>query len=314
MSARCLACHGSGADPDGFHRDCARKLFPGGDVPTLDLDREHLESMAVRQVRARVAVPGVQPKLSLGLVGQAGGSRLTIVGLDGRYILKPPHPDFPGICRLEDVTMHVARRFGLETVPHTLLPMTSGEQAFLALRVDREADGRPLRMEDACQLSGQLTEHKYRGSLLKAARSLLAWSSFPLDDALRFWELAVFCFLTGNADMHLKNFSLLTASDGMTRLAPAYDLVPTALLMPDDREETALTINGRKAKLTRNDFVLFGQRLGLQERQLTNAFQRFVRGLEHVPGDLASSFLTGEERTAFSGLITDRARRLGLVA
>jgi serine/threonine-protein kinase HipA len=313
MSARCLACYAYGADPDGFHRACARKLFPGGNVPTLDLDQGSLESMAARLVRARVALPGVQPKLSLGVVGHAGGERLTIVGLDGRYILKPPHPDFPGICELEDATMHLARTFGISTVPHTLLSMTSGERAYLAVRVDRDEGGMPLRMEDACQLSGQLTEHKYRGSLLKAARSLLAWSSYPQDDALRFWELAVFCFLSGNADMHLKNFSLLTASDGLTRLAPAYDLVPTALLMPDDREEAALTVNGRKAKLTRNDFVLFGQRLGLQERQLTNAFMRFVRGLEEVPSVLESSFLSMEERTAFSGLITERARRLDLV-
>lgn len=309
---RCLTCYGDAPDGKGYHEACLKSLFPNGEVPVLDFGTAELEALALELVQSQATITGVQRKLSLGWVGERGSPSLTIVGLDGPFILKPPHPDYPGICLLEDATMHMAGAFGLETVPHTLIPLASGELAYLAVRIDRTSSGERMRMEDACQLSGRLTEHKYRGSLLKAGRALLSWSSFPQDDAIRFWELAIFCFLTGNADMHLKNFSLLTAQDGMTRLAPAYDLVPTALLMPEDNEESALTIHGKKARLRREDFSVLGSALLLTPKQMDNAWERMQEGLGQARSVLERSFIPNDQKAAYQELLASRSDRLGM--
>ena len=94
-------------------------------------------------------------------------------------------------------------------------------------------------IEDFCQLSQRLTEDKYKGSMEQAGKSIHLYSSNPLLDALTFFEVALFSFLTGTADMHLKNFSLLDYRTVMTGLSPAYDMLSTRLVIPekDDNPE-----------------------------------------------------------------------------
>ncbi len=104
-------------------------------------------------------------------------------------------------------------------------------------------------MEDMCQLSERLTEYKYKGSAYeKIAKIIMQYSSVPELDVINFWEQVVFSWLTGNADMHLKNFSLYSQRKGYYSLTPGYDMISTALLMPEDTEKLALTLYGKKTQ------------------------------------------------------------------
>ena len=309
---RCLiCCEPLGASEERCHPKCAQRLFGVRSTPRLAFTWEDLNALAENAVRRSIAVPGVQPKLSLHLErGEgAGPDRFTLVGLEGELILKPPSREYPEMPELEHATMLLAARAGIETAVCGLVPLAGGERAYVTRRMDRR-NGRPLHMEDMCQLTDRMTEEKYRGSAERVGKAILAFSSNPGFDAIRFFEVVLLCHLTGNADMHLKNFSLLYEPDGVIRLSPAYDLLPTRLLLPADREESALTVNGKKSRLQRGDFDVLAATLGLTDRQIANAHTRLQRGLTAAMEVISNAFLSPEKQEAFRGLITDRAAGL----
>ena len=126
-----------------------------------------------------------------------------------------------------------------------------------------------------------------------------------------FYLRLVVCFVTGNSDMHLKNFSLLREDDGSWRLADAYDLLPVRLLMPDDTEEMALTLNGRKARIDGDDFRAFAKTIGLSERQAVHAFSRIADTLmSNLDNVLVESPLTDEFATRFKHLVCSNLNRI----
>jgi serine/threonine-protein kinase HipA len=213
--------------------------------------------------------------------------------------------------------MHMAEIFRMPTVPHSLILMENGKgkPAYITRRIDRsQKESRSLHMEDFCQLSGKLTEDKYRGSLENCVKIIKRYSSNTLLDVIGFFEITLFSFLTGNGDMHLKNFSLLYNEDGTISLAPAYDLLSTRLLIPEklDSEEFALTMNGKKKKFTRNDFLKFGAGSGLSPRQIENCFKKFSASLGKAFDFIRASFLPGEIQDHYCDLVESRAERLGL--
>jgi len=269
--------------------------------------------MARETVREHITVPGVQPKLSVHLErgGSGRGARFTLVGLDGGYILKPPVERYPEMPELEHLTMCMARCFGIKTAECGLIPLEDGQLSLITRRMDREGAFK-LHMEDMCQLTDRLTEQKYRASMEQVGKAVLKYCTDPVYDALRLFEITVFCFLTGNADMHLKNFSLLYRPGGEIALSPAYDLLPTVLLLPEDREETALTVDGRKRRLERRDFVKFGHSLRLTERQIENALARARKSLPDVLDTLQEGLCTPDAKQRFKALIEERGSRVGL--
>jgi serine/threonine-protein kinase HipA len=188
------------------------------------------------------------------------------------------------------------------------MPLKSGEMAYLSRRVDRDAEGK-LHMEDMAQLTGKMTEQKYRGSMEQVGRAVWRHSATPLLDAVRLFELTVFCFLTANSDMHLKNFSLLYGRDGRIRLAPAYDLLATQILVPSDREESALSICGRRTNLSERDFRTFAEYLKLTPKQYENSCDRLRDSLPAMEANLARSFAADRHKEELSRLMTDRAER-----
>ena len=297
----------------GYHRRCSKYLFEQTEAPELPYDYDELKDLARDVVRSRVTIPGVQAKLSLHLDrALKKSSRLTIVGLWGRYILKPPLEAYPYMPETEHATMRLAGLFGIDTVPHGLISLKSGETAYITRRIDRFADGGKLHMGDMCQLSGRLTEDKYRGSMEQIGKIIKKFASNPLFDSIRFLEVALFSFLTGNADMHLKNFSLIYPLDGMVQLSAAYDMLATRLIIPekDDPEEMALTLNGKKRNLAYDDFRKLAERLGLNERQTDNVFSRFSSAIPEMGPMIDSSFLPQEKKTRFKALVSGRAGRL----
>ena len=309
---RCKIClEALGGDEIDYHPACCRRLFGGPQPPRLPFTWAELNSLAEQVVRSHVAVPGVQPKLSLHLErgGARDGGRFTLVGLEGGYILKPPVERFPEMPELEYLTMRMAGCFGIETAECGLVALDDGKTALIVRRMDRLGE-RKLAMEDMCQLTDRLTEEKYRGSLEAVGKAILKHCANPGLDALRFFEVNLFCFLTGNADMHLKNFSLIHSAEGEIRFSPAYDLLPTVLLLPEDTEETALTLNGRKRKLGPKDFNAFGAALKLTERQIANSFRRIEKGLTTAAALIERGFCSSETMSRYRELLTERWRCL----
>ncbi len=308
----CYICLQSLEGGEGlYHDSCCKKLFGSSRPPVFPYAWKELNELAEKIIRQHVTIPGVQPKLSLHLErgGRRQDSRLTLVGLESGYILKPPVVEYPEMPELEHVTMRMARCFGIATVECGLIPLDDGQLAFITKRMDRDGSNK-LHMEDMCQLTDRLTEQKYRGSMEQVGKAVLRYCDNSLFDALRFFEVAVLCFLTGNSDMHLKNFSLLYHPDGSVELSPAYDLLPTQLLLPEDEEESALTVNGRKKHLGRNDFMQLAESLRLTEKQASNTFDRFSANLYAALKIMEKGFCSTNMKEHYKALIQKRAECL----
>ncbi|GAF05881.1 HipA domain-containing protein [Saccharicrinis fermentans] len=313
MNNNCLYCYQPLGEGDkDFHSKCSRKIFGTKEAPILDYSLDQMHELARKVVQSHVTVPGVQAKLAFHFEPKRGQeSRLTLVGVWGNYILKPPTTQFANLPENEDLTMHLASLFKIKTVPHSLIRLKSGELAYITKRIDR-VKGAKLPMEDLCQLSERLTEDKYKGSMEQVGKVIMQYSSNPLFDAQVFFEVALFSFLTGNADMHLKNFSMIDLDNGLTQLAPAYDLLSTRLVIPekDDPEELALTMNGRKRKFRIGDFQQLAKSLKLNQKQVDNIFKRFKKAMPTVLDFINNSFLPEDKKLEYRELIQVRASRL----
>lgn len=311
--ARCLYCYKELTKGEkDFHRECARKMFGRDVAPELAYTRKNLDKLARLVVASRTTVTGVQAKLSIDLEHNTedNPSRLTIVGLMGRYILKPQAEQFERLPELEDLTMHLAEIARIATVPHCLIRFADGELNYITRRIDRTADGHKLKMEDMCQIIGRQTDQKYQGSYEMIAAAILKYSSAPVLDLVNFWEQIIFAWIVGNADMHLKNFSLYSPKKGLYQLTPTYDQLSTAIAMPEDTEELALSLNGWKKKLMRDDFVEAMACSGMKEKPIWNIFQKFINIEAQWFACIDESFITDEMKAQYKALIHERLSAL----
>lgn len=309
---KCLYCYKPLAKGEAdYHKTCARKIFESATVPVLPYTRADIKELAREIVTASTTVTGVQAKLSLDISRSQAGEhqRFTIVGLWGRYILKPQTDRFANLPENEDLTMHMAEAVGIKTVPHSLIRFADGELCYITRRIDRTKKGVKIAMEDMCQLSERLTEDKYKGSYERIAKLIRKHSSAPLLDVINFWEVVLFSWLTGNADMHLKNFSLFRPSDDYM-LTPAYDLLSTALAMPEDEEELALTLNGKKKRIKRDDFEKAMRDSGMDEKAIINLFNRFLKAVPKWHRLIEDSFLPPDLREAYHDKIDVMVRKI----
>jgi len=308
---KCLICYQTLDNTSiDFHSSCAKKLFGSTEAPILDFELNQLEDLAKQFVIQNKSVTGVQAKISLHIEKtQQAPARLTLVGLHGDYILKPPSDYFEALPENEDLTMHLAAMVKIKTAQHALIRLKSGELAYITKRFDRDKKNK-LAVEDFCQLSENLTEHKYRGSVEKIGKLTQTFTTNKGYEAQRLFELVLFCFLTGNADMHLKNYSIIENTLGGFDLSPAYDLVNTTIVMPEDKEESALTINARKSKLKRQDFDLLATSFKLNEKALQSIYQRFENSLDPWLHFVNQSFLPKHLNTDYSDLLKSRHMRI----
>ena len=275
---KCLYCYRQldNGEKD-FHAKCAKKFFGTEKVPVLDYTCEDLERLAIQAIKVQTSLTGVQPKLSLHLNEHDGSQRLTIVGLWGGFICKPQTLQFELMPETEDLTMHLAELARIDVVPHTLMRMADNSLCYLTKRVDRLSNGEKVAMEDMCQLTERQTEHKYKSSYERIAKAIVQYSSMPKMDVTNFFEVILFSWITGNNDMHLKNFSLYESIDGIIRLTPAYDMLNAVILNPKDDEELALTLNGKKKKLKRLDFISSGVIMGVEQKTIEHLIQKYVK-------------------------------------
>ena len=311
MMCRCLYCYRPLEKGDrDFHPGCARKFFGTEKVPVLDYTCKDLERLALQIIKDQTSLTGVQPKLSLHLNEHEGSQRLTIVGLWGSFICKPQTMQFKSMPETEDLTMHLAEVAKIDVVPHTLMRMADGTLCYLTKRIDRDAKGEKMAMEDMCQLTGRQTEYKYKSSYERIAKAIAQYSSMPKMDVTNFFETVLFSWITGNNDMHLKNFSLYEPQDGTIRLTPAYDLLNAAILNPKDDEELALTLNGRKKRLKRSDFIAAGETMGIDPKIVDRLIGKYVRLHPRMSEFIGQSFLDEELKNRYNELICERMSRI----
>lgn len=308
---RCLYCYKPLNDGEvDFHPACAKRLFGTSKVPIFDYSIDQIDELASQVIAEQTSLTGVQPKLSLHLQSHAGSARLTIVGLWGRYICKPKTSLYPMLPEVEDLTMHLAELARIEIVPHSLMRMKDGSLCYLSRRIDRTKNGDKIAMEDMCQLSERQTEYKYKSSYEKVAKNISTFSSVPKMDVTNFFDLVLFSWIMGNNDMHLKNFSLYEPSDGEVRLSPAYDLLNVAIVNPSDKEELALTLNGKKSSIKKDDFFIAGETMGIEGNIIDHLIRKY-RNLEERMLELIDiSFLDSNLKEAFQSLLTSRLERL----
>ena len=307
----CLYCYQLlTEDGQDFHTACAKKMFGTQQAPSIDFNLKELEDLAKQIVIKSIAVTGVQPKLSLAVERHKNElARLTIVGLQGNYILKPPSTEYKELPQNEDVTMHLASLVKIKTAQHCLIKLASGELAYLTKRFDRVKNEK-IAVEDFCQLTENLTEHKYRGSIEKVAKATYQFTTNKGFEMLRLFELVLFCYLTGNADMHLKNFALLENGLGEFELSPAYDLLSTALVIADDKEESALTINGKKSRLKKKDFDALALSMDINAKVLESIYTKFERASPNWIAFIKQSFLSKAMQKTYIELIQAKHKNL----
>lgn len=317
---RCLYCYKELEKGQiDYHPACSRKIFGKPEPPILPYTEEQMLELGEKVIKSHVAVTGVQPKLSLDIEKRGKEKakikelqRFTIVGLWGGYILKPPTKTYPQLPELEDLTMHLAELTGIATVPHALIRMQSGNLAYITRRIDRHKKSK-LHMEDMCQLTERLTEDKYKGSYEQIAKAIVKYSANPGLDLLNFFEQVLFSFLTGNADMHLKNFSLIKQPGIGYVLTPAYDMISSALVVKGDEEELALNLNGKKRKLQRKDFdsVLSSFKL-LEKKAIENMYARFETAINEWIRFIPISFIDKQMQDQYISLIREKAAVMNL--
>lgn len=307
--SKCLYCYKDLKEGQvDFHPACARKFFGTKTAPTIPYVRNQLKDLAKEVVRSQTTLTGVQAKLSLDINRSRKNEqdRFTIVGLWGRYILKPQTEAYRSLPELEDLTMHMAELAKINVVPHSLIRFQDGELCYITRRIDRTKDGGKIPMEDMCQLSERLTEYKYKGSYEQIAKTIIKYSSTAQLDLINYWELVVFSWITGNSDMHMKNFSLYSINRGEYVFTPAYDLLSTVLVMPEDTEEMALTLNGKKRKIKRSDFIKSITSSGVDLKVIENTAKRFTKALPAWFDCIDNSFLPQDMQKRYKNMILKR--------
>lgn len=304
MSKRCLYCYKELDSEQDFHESCSTSFFGTKVAPSIPYSFDQMSELAKNVIDRSVTVPGVQPKLSMSLVNESSNKRLTVVGaLGGNYIFKPPSEDFEEMPANEHLTMRMAELFSIRVVPSSLIRLQSGELSYITKRIDRTEKREKVHMLDMFQITEAFD--KYRSSMERVGKALSDYSNNPLLDKVFFFELALFSFLTGNNDMHLKNFSMIESQSGWV-LSPAYDLLNVAIVNPDDEEELALTLQGKKKKLKREHFGQLGKDLELTSKQFEGVFKRFQKNKTKALKLVGQSFLSDKMKGEYISLLEDR--------
>lgn len=296
---------------EDYHPKCIKAFYGTAHAPILPYQLSEMEKLAKEAAELSITVPGVQPKLSLGWIkkelenGHQG--RLTIMdALEGNYILKPQNALYPQMPENEHLSMKLAALFKIDILPVNMIRLASGELCFITKRMDRNPDGSKNHMIDFLQILE--LEDKYKGTMETIGKTIGELSANTLLDKLRFFELTVFNYIIGNNDMHLKNFSMWL-SDQLWTLSPAYDLLNVKIILPKDKEDTALMLGGKKMNFSKGYFDRFANVIKLNEKQINAVYKRLVKWLPEATQLIDISFLTEENRIAYTNLVTNRVKQ-----
>lgn len=276
----------------------------------MEIDENSLNQLALESTTKGYTVPGVQKKLSLHLFSESGHSRLTLVNYPTGYILKPQVTEFEALPEAEQLVMSMADAVGIFTVPHALMEQ-NGQFAYITKRVDRKFEKDTIKMyamEDFCQLDLRLTQDKYRGSYERCAKIIKKYSSRKGLDMTEFYLRILFSFVVGNSDMHLKNFSLKETEPGNRKfqLSKAYDMLPVNIIMPEDKEQLALTINGKKRNIHKKEFRLLAEACGIPSNAAEHMLKKICSKKDKFLKQIEEAYLSEEQKENVKELISER--------
>jgi serine/threonine-protein kinase HipA len=274
--------------------------------PVIPISLEQI-SIEAQKLAGKLSISGVQPKLSV----RIEGIELLPVARDGQYILKPQTQEFAQLPQNEYLCMQMASQFGLNIAQSILLELADGSPAYLVKRFDRFKKGNrmgKLSCEDIHQVLGG--PDKYAGSHSQIARVIRDYCTFAPLELQRFYELTIFNFAIGNGDAHRKNFSLLTDQKGIVALSPAYDLVSSRLVISEEAEEMALTLNGKRNRLKRNDFLVFAESMQIEMKYADIKIAELLALGDKFREMITNSALTVQLQERFLEIITKRLNRL----
>ena len=298
----------------GWHKSCIKKFFGTAQLPEIEISNQALIHLVSENINRGYTVPGVQKKLSLHLSTDKK-TKLTIVNYPTGYILKPQVEEFECLPQAEQLIMTMADVVGIPTVPHALVK--DGENlAYITKRVDRifsdKGKIQMLAMEDFCQLDLRLTQDKYRGSYERCAKIISKYSSRTGLDITELFMRLVFSYIVGNSDMHLKNFSLIETFEGSGEyvLSPAYDLLPVNTIMPEDKEQFALTMNGKKTNIRRKDFLVFAENSGLSKTAAEKMIDKLKKSEDKLISMCKESLIADKQKENLINLISARIQTL----
>lgn len=313
MKNRCLYCYNPLDGEKDLHKNCSQDFFGTAIPPIVPYSIDQMSELAKDVVERSVTVPGVQAKLSMSLIRATTDnpdSRLTVVGaLGGNYIFKPPSERFKEMPQNEHLTMRIGEAYNIPVVPSSLIKLASGELSYITRRVDRTDDGRKIHMLDMFQITEAFD--KYKSSLEKVGKAIHSYSQNTMLDKITYFELSLFCFLTGNNDMHLKNYSMIVGDSGWV-LAPAYDLLNVSIILPEDMEEIALTLEGKKKKLSKENFINLAKNLNLTDKQTEGAFKRLTENKPKAIHWIEKSFLSDGMKTKYIKVLESRYMQLNI--
>ena len=309
---KCLYCYKElDENQVDYHPKCIRAFYGTKHAPILQYRLSEIEKLAKAAAELSITVPGVQPKLSLGWIktelenGHQG--RLTIIdALEGSYILKPQNPDYPQMPENEHLSMKLAELFKIDIVPVNMIRLQSGELCFITKRIDRTPDGTKKHMIDFLQIL-ELAD-KYMGTMEALGKTIGDLSTNTLLDKLRFFESTVFNYIIGNNDMHLKNHSMFLSDAGWV-LSPFYDLLNVKMVLPNDKEDTALLLGGKKENFNKGYFERLGEVLKLNKKQINAVFKRLEKWQPDAVKLIDASFLSDDRKGEYIKLIINRSNQ-----
>lgn len=305
MPSPCRICLRPLPSGEMYHPRCLKALFGIPRLPQFDIVLGKLHTAALAMV-GRTSLSGVQKKISVNL--SADRETLQVAASGGRFILKPQTETYPSLPENEHTCTRMADMLEIETAPNGLVPLQDNSLAYIVRRFDRKPNGGKIRQEDFCQLAQFSPREKYDGSAELCVKLIRKFTSEPLIEILKFYRLLVFCWWTGNGDMHLKNFSLLATDDHQMRLTPAYDLVCTRLVIRDD--PMALTMCGKKDNLRRPLWLQFADYCELPPRAAERILDQHIRALSPAVELVKRSFLPDEMKSEFARLLELRTESL----
>ena len=269
--------------------------------------REQRSEAAMRMTR--MSIQGVQPKLSAKL--SIKNKDFTIVDSGGTFIIKPQSDIFKEVPENEDLTMKMAAAAGIEVPLTGLVYAKDGSLSYFIKRFDRYGRNKKVHVEDFAQLTNNTRETKYNWSMEKLIPVIDTYCTFPLVEKRKLFRRVLFCFLTGNEDMHLKNFSLLIQGQKVG-LSPAYDLLNSTISMGKATEELALPLAGKKRKINKNDLLIYygKEKLGLNNKVIRAEAEHLKSKQSHFTGLIGQSFLSPEMKENYLNLLAERYQRL----
>jgi serine/threonine-protein kinase HipA len=310
--SKCLYCYSDLDENEvDYHAKCIKAFFGTKHAPNLPYHLSEMETLAKHAAELSITVPGVQPKLSLGWIKTAlengHQGRLTIMdALEGNYILKPQNAEYPQMPENEHLSMKLAELFKISIVPVNMIRLQSGELCFITKRIDRNLDGSKNHMIDFLQIL-ELAD-KYKGTMETLGKTIGELSANTLLDKLRFFESAVFNYVIGNNDMHLKNYSMYLSETGWV-LSSFYDLLNVKLILPKDKEDFALMLGGKKENFDKGYFDRLGVVLKLNEKQISVVYKKLAKWLPQANQLIESSFLELDRKKGYKALISERVKQ-----